>query len=678
MTRIRSIDPAERAYEWRNKTLPTLGNYSELAVKPWDELRRYEIFDGCLLGDEELVVPEHWMPPTAVSRLSKRTVRPSNAGVPADPETAKQREEAIRRALLALWLPRMTNTGVRQYKPTPWIGNANLLLRLAEWQFDNLPTEDGSVFGGFTITNILQEVLPALAPKKRARDNLRALFRTLVDAGMRGRISDWPRLYAEGESTNGNEGPTIERNRHGRTAPTSVEKAEPRNWQPFSDTFVTEFIRRALWIHANLADQLIPLWSELHAITANEAARGRSTSDLSVIALRGAAIERVRWVDGAGKSITHLPFEIAHRDGVSDQWPPRRAGDINRMVSTLQAMNFGVIDFCTGARASELEAAQDTEDQGSDNRLHSITFKLIDEIGGKARDWPLHQAAVRAIEVQQRICRLVRPAGETHLWVILGGGDKLGKRLLNLTEPFVKAVDHLGLSGLTGKDRAHVHRWRQTVARLVALSVVGAPQVLMDLFGHRDLEMTLRYMLSDPRIIEDALKVAKETSYAMAEEAIAESIEGEAGCSAATPLRAGLAAAGMQRSEKVFETSSLRETAEILTFNGRYWSLVRPGVICTKGLGQYGPCTKGRGAPDPGACRTTCDHRLETSRAKQGCEETLRALIVERAQAASDGNEMLLANLDGQILANLKRWDDVRSRVLSEHPEVQSIWEAGL
>lgn len=577
MTRIRSIDPAERAFEWRNKTLPTLGNYSDLAATSWDELRQYEIFEGCRLGDDELVVPESWMPPTSVSRLTYRTVKPSNAGVPPDPEAAKRRDEAIRRALLALWIPRMTDTGVRRYKPGTWIGAANLLLRLAEWQFDNLPTEDGSVFGGFTITNILQDVLPALAPTEKGRGAMRSLFRTLVDAGTRGRISDWPKLYADGGIPGEAGEPSIERNRHGRAAPAPVEKTEPRNWQPFSDNFVTEFVRRALWVHANLADQLIPLWAELREITAKEAERGRSTKHPSVIALRSAAIERVRWLDAAGKPITQLPFEIDRRDGTSNEWPPRNGGDINRMVSTLQAMNFGMIDFCTGARASELGAAQDTEYQGSDNRLHSVTFKLVDQIGGKARDWPLHPAAVRAIEVQQKICRVVRPTGETHLWVILGDGGKLGKQLLNLTEPFVQAVDHLGLTDLADKDRAHVHRWRHTVARLVALSVVGAPQVLLDLFGHRDLEMTLRYMLSDPRIIEDAMKVAKETSYAMAEEAIAETIEGEAGGPAAAPLRAGLAASGMQRGEKVFETSSLRETAEILTFSGRYWSLVRPG-----------------------------------------------------------------------------------------------------
>src|SRR5207247_1190076 len=116
----------------------------------------------------------------ATSRLSFRTVKPSDAGVPSDPETARRRDEAIRRALLALWIPRMTVTGVRRYKPGTWIAAANLLLRLAEWQFNNLPTEDGSVFGGFTITNILQDVLPALTPTEKGRGAMRSLFRTLV------------------------------------------------------------------------------------------------------------------------------------------------------------------------------------------------------------------------------------------------------------------------------------------------------------------------------------------------------------------------------------------------------------------------------------------------------------------------------------------------------------------
>lgn len=42
----------------------------------------------------------------------------------------------------------------------------------------------------------------------------------------------------------------------------------------------------------------------------------------------------------------------------------------------------------------------------------------------------------------------------------------------------------------------------------------------MDLFGHRDLEVTLQYMLSDPAIAKDVKKVATEIAHAIAEEAL--------------------------------------------------------------------------------------------------------------------------------------------------------------
>ncbi|SDJ62923.1 hypothetical protein SAMN05216338_105717 [Bradyrhizobium sp. Rc2d] len=35
-----------------------------------------------------------------------------------------------------------------------------------------------------------------------------------------------------------------------------------------------------------------------------------------------------------------------------------------------------------------------------------------------------------------------------------------------------------------------------------------------------------------------------------------------------------------------FDTKTLRETTEVITDSGSYWSLVREGVICTKGLGH--------------------------------------------------------------------------------------------
>ena len=130
----------------------------------------------------------------------------------------------------------------------------------------------------------------------------------------------------------------------------------------------------------------------------------------------------------------------------------------------------------------------------------------------------------------------------------------------------------------------------------------------------------------------------------------------------------------MRMGEMEFD-SELRETAEVLTYEGKTWSLVREGVICTKGLGQHGPCTKGRGAPDPGGCRTSCDHRFELSIAKEQCTETLRALIREREAAEAGGLEMVIENLDGQIIAELKRWPEVREHFIAEHPDINGVWE---
>jgi hypothetical protein len=239
----------------------------------------------------------------------------------------------------------------------------------------------------------------------------------------------------------------------------------------------------------------------------------------------------------------------------------------------------------------------------------------------------------------------------------------------------VNAVEYLGLTAMAGKHRAHAHRWRHTVAKQVALSVVGAPQVILDLFGHRDLEMTLKYMLSDPEMAQDALEVAKETAFILANEAINETIEGSSGGPGAKPLRQGLETFRMGRGEEKYEVETLREAAEILTFNRRHWELVRPGILCTKTLGQFGPCTQGRGQADPGSCRSHCDHRLELARAKRHAEEALDCLFAERTAAATEGADMLIANLDGQILANLKRWPDVRKRTLARSDIARRLWK---
>jgi hypothetical protein len=348
------------------------------------------------------------------------------------------------------------------------------------------------------------------------------------------------------------------------------------------------------------------------------------------------------------------------------------------MVGVLQALNYCVHSFCTGGRSSEaLDGTDGSVGPTGTGHYYAKTFKYAEGDSGLERDWPLHPRALKALQLQQEIARVIRPEGKAHLWMLLqDGAEPAGSPLRNVNEPVVQAVSQLGLRHLTGQSRPHSHRWRHTVARLIALCVAAAPQVLMDLFGHSDLEMTLQYMLSDPAIAQDVKKVAAEIAYAVAEEALTDIESGAAGGPAATSLRVGIADFKMRRGEHALGTDSMSEAIRILTFNGRLWELVRPGVLCTKGLGQFGPCTQGRGSPDAGACRTGCDHRLEMARAEADCAGVLAKLLDEHAAASEEGADMVLANIEGQILANLLRWNDVRERVLADSETARMIWSS--
>ena len=435
-------------------------------------------------------------------------------------------------------------------------------------------------------------------------------------------------------------------------------------------------IHRALWLQDNLADQYLECWKNDRLIRNKLAEEGVSSKDDKVRKHRLKAIQEVDWRDARGQVLDKLPFSLRYlvdgKDVLSDAWPPPGPRAFSAMLNTLQGCNLSVVGLCTGARTSEILSADDAPFGEADGRYHSRTFKLVDDLNGKTRDWPLHPVAVRALDIQRKIAGLVRPDGATRLWVVLKADQFT--RLTDPNQTLRRTVRHLELEHLLGSGTAHQHRWRHTVARLVALSVVGAPQVLFDLFGHRDLDMTLHYMLSDPAIAEEAMKVAKEATYAMVQDALVELSHDEVSGPAAEKLRKALPRA-MRRGEERMDTNSLLEAAKILTWEGRYWSLVRPGVICTKGLGEYGPCTRERGAPDPGTCRTSCDHRLETASAKKQCADTLVALVGERDRAMQDGDELLVVYFEGQIVAELKRWDEVREKVLAEHPEIKHLWE---
>jgi integrase len=645
---------------WRDGQASLAENYGDLGRMPWEKLRATEIFPGCRLDAEVLVVPEEWMPPGS-RNPSRRKAVPARAGVPTETALAAKRDECVRRALYALWLPHNANSVIVESKPNTWSLRANAFLRLAEWQLANRPSLDGSVFANLLLSDVVTgfyRVAPGV------ESECKMALRILADAGDRKVILDYPAFFKRGQEANA--AAPLEPVRRGAAALRPAERKQEPSVEPFSDEFVTEFLRRALWIQNNLADAM------LDHLKRDIRIRKKYKHWSSSSKKRQKALEAWRVRTSPSACQMRYPLRLGEASEFSDAWPPPTVPSFYVAVGILQGCNLGVVNACMGARASEILAADDVDFGLQTGRYQSRTFKLVDEIGGQARDWPLHPAAERAIDIQRRLSKLLRRPGQRHLWVAMRG--KKASRLNSATSVFRSTVEYLGLADLLGSGTAHMHRWRHTVARLVALSVVGAPKVLFDLFGHKDIEMTLHYMMSDPTIAEEAILVAKEMTYALAKDAVVEVLQEEPSGAAAASLRERLPTA-MSLGTEAFDTKTLRETAEVLTDSGRYWSLVREGVICTKGLGQYGPCTKGRGAPDPGGCRTSCDFRFELSMAKQQCAQVLAALIRERRAADASGLEFLVENLDGQIVAELHRWPEVRENVLAEHPDINCLWE---
>ncbi len=83
--------------------------------------------------------------------------------------------------------------------------------------------------------------------------------------------------------------------------------------------------------------------------------------------------------------------------------------------------------------------------------------------------------------------------------------------------------------------------------------------------------------------------------------------------------------------------------------------LVREGVLCTKAPGDFGPCTKNRGVPDPARCSVSCLHRLETSAARKDLEHSIAILQKKLENPTLVQQPMLQKAYEGQLRAHMKR-----------------------
>jgi integrase len=489
---------------------------------------------------------------------------------------------------------------------------------------------------------------------------------------------------------------------------------------PLPDEYVAEMGSKGYWLINDLGPALLEVGAKIQSIW--EETESLNLESKSIKGRRSAMVSKYLadyvWRDSKGQVITETPFRIRlsqlGKKGsktsadyrvtdatVEQEWPPRTFNDIMDLLQRLQQAHLFVALLSTAGRHSEIIGLRRSCIQYAVNGLtvaEGRTFKLVQRVDGVVRDWIMPEFAQRCIEQQVRLITLVEKIGPIqpkanakskptkapdHLWGTIAGGSHSDrtKPLRSISRSLLSYADAIGMESDTGGQTLRPHRFRKTIARLVALALVQAPKILMDVFGHTDIEMTLYYILTDKNLAAEIETVVRELRVMKATETIEEIVDAENdaipnadgyGGPQALVLRRAIKAhrADQHRQGKDWGTDSAIELAQIFTLQGKAWQYVRPGIICTKFPGtESGPCNKSRGAPEPARCLSHCSHRLEEPFLREDVDGAISDSIDAYVEADTHGNELVAGLWLAQIRSHLGRFEDLRKK-WENHPVV--------
>ncbi|KRB79044.1 hypothetical protein [Noviherbaspirillum sp. Root189] len=394
-------------------------------------------------------------------------------------------------------------------------------------------------------------------------------------------------------------------------------------------------------------------------------------------------------------------------------WPPKSFAQIMVLLNNVQLAHLFVVSLSTAGRKSETFNLERWCVQYARNGMpyaNGRTFKLVKRHDGEIRDWVLPDLAVQAIEQQTRLVSLAETIGPltpkrqpdggkpppqslgTHLWGRVSGlgNSKRTEPLHDINGALIAYAIALGMETAPGGQNLRSHRFRKTVARLVALALTQAPKVLMDVFGHDCIESTLYYILNDRDLRGEIEEVSRELRVMRAKEVIEAIVASEDKPEPQLPLGGygGPAALMIGRAIEVqkerlhqhgdeWGANSAIELAEILTLQGKAWQLVREGVMCTKFPGtESGPCNKSKGHPEPSRCQSSCKHRLEDAFLREDVDGAIQASVNAYKEAGANGEDLVQALWAGQIRTHVRRFEDLREKWMKDTTVQQVVSEA--
>lgn len=484
--------------------------------------------------------------------------------------------------------------------------------------------------------------------------------------------------------------------------PPEEEKRTPHPSIP--DEFLAEMGPRVLWVVQDLGPNLLHLLEAVPDLFSSS--NGNNMVGISP-RHRTARLEQYFdqnvWLGRDGQTITAPPLYLKTASGRirtlrNSDWPPSNWDQIKVLSATLQSAHLWVALLAMAGRVSEIRSLPRTcVEWARDGKpyVNGKTYKLSQYFGGEERDWPAPEALIdalaqqiRLIKAWERITLTIREKFEDsetlqteggHFWASLGSASMADptNELSDVRQALMRLAKQLGMDPRPGGKSLHPHRFRKTIARLMGIAIVDSPRVLMRLLGHRDITMTMHYILTDTALRTEIEQVTRELRI-MRCQGLLEDIRTSLHAPGAPAFgghgggAAPLLAEAIKSKEKElhqqgqeWDADTTYEMALHLTQSGRFFRLTRPGVICLKEDRNAGLCT----------CDSSCINRIEEKTARRDVIELIPILVDQGKRALADNELLLLANTVEQLEDELARFEDIGAEWMT-NSEVIALQEA--
>ncbi len=483
-------------------------------------------------------------------------------------------------------------------------------------------------------------------------------------------------------------------------------QTKPVPHPPLPDAWLEEIGPRVLWVVQELGPNLLHLLEALPEFMGElgwSVSRKTRAGKLSLFVV--AHIQEDPWLDRAGRPVMP-PFPLITATGKRGadtlEWPPRTYEHVLNLSVVLQAAHLFISLLACAGRIGEVATLARrcvTIQADGESYLTRHSYKLSPNFLGDELQSPAPPILETCMGQQARLAAAFDRLPQTldrgqfpepdaarfgdALWVSIGSAGSTGAEAgVAFNSALQKLAKRLGVSPKPGGKLVHAHRFRKTIGRLAGVALFNSPQVLKRLFGHKSIEMTLHYILTDPSVREEAEKVLRELRIMHCAEALEEihhaivnnlPLPGNGGAGAARLLSAVKnQEAHLREHGRVWRDGSAYELACLLTGQGKGWRLINANIVCSKEWVCSKPHRHKELDLEKPKCDPGCENRVVLARRRRDTQESIEQYLDIARQAQADNLLLVMAHAMENLREELGYYADLREKYLAM-PDVQAM-----